>query len=179
MQAGRLSSLQEQFASFVQTLLSAYPSLSNFASPVLSNTLSQIQSSQKYPLTPTVLTRPIHSRISQLTTYSTSQLHLKAQRIVLGLYGSLFGGLGVSWAGWVGFTEPLLGLGAETSVGVGMLGAVFCLRWAVGKWERAKKRWWADWERIGEGLGRDLKVRKPESFLFFLYVSYRFVNARE
>jgi hypothetical protein len=32
------------------------------------------------------------------------------------------------------------------------------MRWAVGKWERTKKRWWEDWERLSQGLERDLKV---------------------
>lgn len=68
-------------------------------------------------------------------------------------------GLGLSWAGWVGLSEPLLGLGTETSLGVGLLGAVVGVRWGVGSWEKAKKRWWQDLDRVGEGLGRDLTVR--------------------
>jgi hypothetical protein len=51
-----------------------------------------------------------------------------------------------------------LGMEAETAVAVGMLGALLSVRWAVGKWEKAKKRWLEDWRRVGDGLGRDLKV---------------------
>lgn len=39
-----------------------------------------------------------------------------------------------------------------------MLCIMLGVRWAVGTWERAKKRWWEDWVRVGEGLGRDLEV---------------------
>ena len=46
-----------------------------------------------------------------------------------------------------------------TAVGVFMLCTVLGVRWAVGKWERAKRRWWEDWSRVVEGLGRDLEVR--------------------
>lgn len=74
-------------------------------------------------------------------------------------------GVGIGWAGWLGWltgpTEGLLGLvaaDATTYLGVGILTAVAGIRWGVGKWERAKKNWWADWKRIGDGLERDLSV---------------------
>jgi hypothetical protein len=51
-----------------------------------------------------------------------------------------------------------MGMDPMTGMGVGLLGVVGSLRWAVGRWEREKRRWWNDWERIGQGLGRDLKV---------------------
>ena len=40
----------------------------------------------------------------------------------------------------------------------GLICAVAVIRWAVGKWERSKKRWWQDWSRVNKGLDRDLKV---------------------
>jgi hypothetical protein len=64
-----------------------------------------------------------------------------------------------------GIAAYLLGLGsgvavtsAGTAVGISTLCMLLGIRWAVGKWERAKKRWWEDWSRVGEGLGRDLEV---------------------
>lgn len=64
--------------------------------------------------------------------------------------------------GWLtGSGEGLLGIvavDATTSIGLGMLTAVAGIRWGVGRWEKAKKMWWADWNRIGEGLERDLVV---------------------
>ncbi|KZT66376.1 hypothetical protein DAEQUDRAFT_715056 [Daedalea quercina L-15889] len=44
----------------------------------------------------------------------------------------------------------------ETVIGVGMLGAAAGIRWAVGRFERAKKKWLKDYDRVGEGLERDL-----------------------
>ena len=52
-------------------------------------------------------------------------------------------------------------------VGTGMLSAVLGLRWAVGAWEKAKKRWWQDYDRVGQGLSRDLKVRGHPFLSFF------------
>lgn len=67
--------------------------------------------------------------------------------------------------GGAGIAAYLLGLGSGiavtsvgTAMGVSMLCTLLGVRWAVGKWERAKKRWWADWRRVGEGLRRDLEV---------------------
>lgn len=74
-------------------------------------------------------------------------------------------GLGIAWAGWaehLGIVGDLVGNGmqVETAVGAGMLVCAVGVRWMVGRWERAKRRWWRDWERVGEGLERDLKVRR-------------------
>jgi hypothetical protein len=80
---------------------------------------------------------------------------------------SVLGGFGISWAGWLGVSESLVGLGTETMVGTGMLSAVLGLRWAVGAWEKAKKRWWQDCDRVGQGLSRDLKVRGHRFLSFF------------
>jgi hypothetical protein len=99
--------------------------------------------------------------------YPTARLHLTAQRTVLGMSGGIVGGAGVGWVGWMGWlvgnSESLLGslFGMEpvTAMGVGALTAVASVRWAVGRWERGKKKWWQDWRRVGEGLERDLRVR--------------------
>lgn len=44
-----------------------------------------------------------------------------------------------------------------TVLGAGLLAFAVGLRFAVGQWERAKKDWWDDWRRVGEGLERDVK----------------------
>jgi len=109
-------------------------------------------------LTPGSLTGPLQKRKTQLAAYPTTRLHVKAQQTVVGVYGSIISGAGLSWAGWIGLSEPLFGLGMENSLGAGLLGAALGVRWSLGRWEKAKKRWWEDWNRIGDGLGRDLKV---------------------
>lgn len=80
--------------------------------------------------------------------------------------GALAGGA-LSGAGWAGLltSGPLAGIvgsgdmGTGTIIGLGLFGTLTGARWAVGRWERAKKRWWEDWTRVGEGLRRDLAVR--------------------
>lgn len=29
----------------------------------------------------------------------------------------------------------------------------------TGEWEKARRRWWRDWDRVGQGLERDIRVR--------------------
>jgi len=73
----------------------------------------------------------------------------------------MFGGAGLGW--WLAFGESAMSLGAGseagTALGAGALVVVASVRWAVGKWERAKRHWVDDANRVSEGLKRDLKVR--------------------
>lgn len=98
-----------------------------------------------------------------LVKFPVTRLHLAAQRVVFSTLGSATTSFGVLWANWIGLTEnvSLLGLNfsEETVVGVGILAGVVGLRWSVGRWEQAKRNFWADWERVGKGLERDLTVR--------------------
>ena len=76
----------------------------------------------------------------------------------------MLGGLGIAWAGWaehLGILGDLVGSGmqVESAIGAGMLVSVAGIRWMVARWEKAKKKWWRDWDRVGQGLERDLKVR--------------------
>jgi hypothetical protein len=158
MHTGRLSTLQHELTSLVEGALATIPQKSYYRSQILSNELSQLRASPTYPLTPISLTGPLQERKTQLVAYPTTRLHVKAQQTVVGVYGSILGGAGLSWAGWIGLSEPLFGLGTESSLGVGLLGAVLGVRLSLGRWEKAKKRWWEDWNRVGDGLGRDLKV---------------------
>jgi hypothetical protein len=162
LHAGRLSALQKALTSSTFTVLSSRSS-PPFNSPILYNTALQLCSSPSYPLTPQTLTSPIHTRRIQIIQYSTTRLHLAGQRAVLGMSCGLVTGIGLSGAGWVGWTgEGLLGLvgmDAGTAIGVGVLSGLACVRWGLGKWESAKKKWWEDWVRVSEGLGRDLTVR--------------------
>ncbi|KAI0358684.1 hypothetical protein OH77DRAFT_1449298 [Trametes cingulata] len=159
--AGRLAALQSSFKDSAAALCRSFPPSSPYHSPVLHNTLERIVSAPSYPLAATALTSPLHARQSQLG-FPTERLHVAAQRAVITMSGSILGGFGVAWSGWAselglagGFIN--VGMSVETALGVGMLGAVLGVRWAVGRWDKAKKRWWKDWDRVGEGLERDLK----------------------
>ncbi|GBE81139.1 hypothetical protein SCP_0308650 [Sparassis crispa] len=156
--AGRLAALQQSLTTSSMALLASLPSPSPFCSPVLQNTLSQLVSAPAYPLDAAAFTAPLHSRRHQLR-FPTARLHSAAQQTVLGMVGSTFAGLGVAWAGWAGQLGLFdMGMQMETAIAVGMLGAVAGVRWAAGRFEKAKKRWWQDWDRVGEGLARDLKT---------------------
>ncbi|KAF5380459.1 hypothetical protein D9615_004628 [Tricholomella constricta] len=164
LQTGRLSALQQDMTKSIFTLLAAHPN-PPFNSVVLHNSLRQLAASPSFPVTPQTLMYPIITRRAQIIEHPTTRLHVAGQRAVLGMGGGIAAGAGVSWAGWYGWLtgsgEGLLGavgLDAGTAMGVGLLGAVMGVRWAVGKWERSKRRWWEDWNRVGEGLGRDLRV---------------------
>ncbi len=108
--------------------------------------------------------------------YPTNMLHTAAQRVALGMGGSVLSGIGIAWAGWaeqIGILGGALGTGmhTETAVGTGMLLTAIGVRWMVGRWEKAKKRWWRDWDRVGQGLERDLQVEKISminSYLVFV-----------
>jgi len=155
--AGRLASLQRSFTDSSQDLIASYSPNSAFHSPVLQNTLSQISSAPTFPMDPAAFAGPLYARKQQLR-FPTARLQTTAQRALLGMSGSVLGGIGVAWAGWAGQLGILdLAMQMETAAGVGMLGAVAGVRWAVGHFERAKRKWWKDYDRIGEGLERDLK----------------------
>ncbi|THV05015.1 hypothetical protein K435DRAFT_774024 [Dendrothele bispora CBS 962.96] len=159
---GRLSTLQNSLTSTSFSILSKHASDPSLNSPVLLNALEQIRSSPFYPVSPCLLTTPLVARRSQLE-YPTARLHLAGQQAAIGMGGSVATGAGLGWAGWYGWLTgsehalaPLLQMDATTAIGAGLLTAALGIRWSVGKWERAKRRWWADWDRVGEGLERDM-----------------------
>ncbi|KAG1746124.1 hypothetical protein EDB19DRAFT_2023475 [Suillus lakei] len=165
LQTGRLTSTQASltsstFAQLAKLASPKQPLLTTFQSPILDNHLRQLTHSPTYALTPDALTRPIQARRSQLTKHTTTRLHRNAQNAVLGAFGGMFGGAGIGW--WLAFGESALSVGAGseagTAFGAGALVAVASVRWAVGKWERAKRKWVEDADRVGAGLKRDLKV---------------------
>lgn len=154
--------LQQNITESAFVLLSSHQ---NVPAAVLRNTLLQLKGLPRFPLTPESLTQPLFTRRDQILQYPTMRLHVAGQKVVLIMSGGVASGVGIGWAGWLGWLlgsgEGLLGfvgMDAGTAIGVGMLSGVASIRWAVGKWEKSKKRWWQDWSRVGEGLDRDLKV---------------------
>ncbi|KAI6040304.1 hypothetical protein EDC04DRAFT_1532265 [Pisolithus marmoratus] len=163
LQTGRLSCAQDRLCKSTFDLLSTLvpPSpYSSLHSPLLHNRLQQLASAPSYALTSAMLTLPVRDRRAQLTKYCTSQLHREAQSTVAGAFIGVLGGAGVSW--WLAIGSHILsfGPGAEiaSAIGVGAIVAVGSLRWAVGKWERAKRKWIQDLERVSDGTKRDLKA---------------------
>lgn len=145
-----------------------------FTARILKNTLAQLSSSPSYNLTPSSLTTPITKRKSQLLAFPTTRLHVKAQQLIVQMSVGVTFGSGFTWAGWLGYLAEQsvggsgsgvwnavgMGMDPATGMGLGLLVGAYSVRRVVGKWEKEKKRWWADWERIGQGVERDLKVRR-------------------
>jgi hypothetical protein len=142
-------------------MLAKIPSNSALHSPLLLNTLEQLSSAPGHALSPTSLTAPLEARRLQ-TSHPTSALHRAGTRTALGFGAGTISSVGLGLAGWAGAlgTGPLSefagNMGGETAAALGLVGAMASARWAAGRWERAKKRWWEDWARIGQGLRRDL-----------------------
>jgi len=103
-----------------------------------------------------------------LFKFPVTRLQIAAQQVVFSTLGSTATSLGALWANWAGLIEDfsLLGLsfGGETVVGAGVLAGVIGMRWSVGRWEGAKRKFWADWDRVGKGLGRDLTATLDKKF---------------
>ncbi|KAG6860763.1 hypothetical protein C0995_007795 [Termitomyces sp. Mi166 len=164
LQTGRLSVLQDEITKSMFSLLAAHPH-PPFNSAILQNSLDQLVASPSFRVAPHTLTHPIDMRRGQIIEHPTTRLHVTAQRTTLRMGGGIVAGAGLGWAGWFGWLagtgEGLLGavgLDSGSAMGLGLLIAVASVRWGVGKWERAKRRWWEDWDRVGNGLGRDLKA---------------------
>jgi len=176
LQAGRLSVLQADLTKSIIKLLEKR-SNSSFHSAVLRNTLDQLVISPTYAITPASLTSPIAVRRAQITKFPTTQLHIAGQRAVIGMGSGILAGASISWVGWLGWLVGnadglvgVIGLDASAAMGIGVLVGLAGIRWGVGKWERAKRRWMADWSRVGAGLGRDLesalnRVMREQVFL--------------
>ncbi|KIL65908.1 hypothetical protein M378DRAFT_10491 [Amanita muscaria Koide BX008] len=177
MHAGSLTSLQQDFNVQTFSMLDKTKAKLPYDYALLRNSMQQMSTSPSFALTPSTLVEPLHKRKSQLYKYPTTHLHLGAQRTFVGMSAGITSSAAFSWVGWAGWlsgaglnvgTDNALlqalsstmnfGIEPTTAVGLGAFGALASLRWAIGKWERAKKRWWEDWIRIGHGLERDLKA---------------------
>ncbi|KAL5528140.1 TIM17 [Sanghuangporus sanghuang] len=164
---GRLASLQAHFVSRTTSLLTSLPHV--FHSSILQNTLAQITSSPSFLITPSspspdsssaftsnstpsppALLTPLRTRTAQLA-YATRSLHLSAQRLLLFTFANTSLSSLSSALLYVHFS-----IDASTSIAFGMLGTLAGLRWAVGRWTKARERWFAAFGRVGEGLERDM-----------------------
>lgn len=149
-QTGILSVLQQSLAASLQRTLSspAHPSLH---SAVLINDLPRLN-----PIHPTLLLAPLQGRLDQLLSSSgpISVLQLRAQNAVRSTYALSAGSAASGYGAWLVDV-----LGAESGLGLAALGTAIGLRWGLGKWEKAKRKFWVDFARVESGLEEDLQVR--------------------
>jgi hypothetical protein len=152
-QTGVLSVLQQSLGSSLNRALTnpPHPSLQ---SAVLVNDLPRLQ-----PITPSLLLGPVQNRLGQLLSAQggpVAILQLRAQNAVRAAYALAATSVGGAYAGW--FAELA---SAEGALGVGALGAALGLRFGMARWEKAKRKFWLDFDRIQGGLEEDLQVRSP------------------
>lgn len=150
--SGQLSALQSNYLSHTSTTLtSRIPA--PLTSPLLSNTLAQLSAKPAFRILPTTLLAPALNRLYSLQT-STTRLHKSANRLVLGTATSwLTSSVLSAYLYIASFLDIATSLGLASFVSVGVL------RWAVGRWERAKGRWWDDWKRVGRAVERDVRAQ--------------------
>jgi hypothetical protein len=177
MHAGRLASTQDDLTAQTFAMLAKYEAKSWFNSAVLYNSLQQKSMSQSYMLSPSTLVEPLDKRKAQLDAFPTTQLHVRGQRAAVGMGAGVVASTSFGWLGWFGWLSgpglstgtdnallhalsSVMNIGIEptTAIGLGVFGALASVRWSIGIWEKAKRRWWEDWVRICDGLERDLKV---------------------
>lgn len=114
------------------------------------NQLSQLD--RDAPITPTTLLHPIDARREQLLTAAIPALQQRALNASITAWSTTFLSASASWTACV----PLDLVHAPTATGLGLLGALGSLRWAVGRWARAQREFWSDWDRVERGLEDDL-----------------------
>lgn len=119
-------------------------------SHVLLNTLHQLAHAPSYAVDPRALLAPLKRRIARLDAGPTATLARGAQVLLLRVAGSVSAGVGAG--------ALVLAHGAGEAVGAGLLVAAVGVRWAIGRWDKARKGWRADWGRVGEAAERDVQV---------------------
>lgn len=133
-------------------------------SRVLLNALEQRVHAPSFVIEPRAVLVPLERRIGRLSDGTTAALARAAQVLLLRVGGSVGAGVGAG--------VMLLAHGLGEAVGAGMLVGVVGVRWAIGKWERARRAWREDWVRVKEAAERDVQVRvanqTPFTFFFLL-----------
>lgn len=97
---------------------------------------------------------PVESRRRQISQQLVPRLHRSAQRILLSSYTIATAGIGASIA-----ASAFALTSAPTAVALGLLSLVTSMAAGQRMWERARRRYWRDWERIIQMLHEDLQVR--------------------
>lgn len=147
--AGLLQASKTRFEDRADALLASLPESQR--SLVLVNEIERLKALPAAAVSRDTLSAPIVTR-RELIGVPTATLHRRAQQLVRNTLALSFGGTAGSYLAWsAGYLD------GATAVGLAALLAVATLRWAIGRWEKAQRNWWADWHRVGEGLARDVQ----------------------
>ena len=151
-----LPSMQSSLASRTISRATALPP--TLRSPVLLNALHQLTHAPSFALEPRALLRPLEDRLARLDAGPTTALARAAQVLILRVAGSV--GVGAA-SGVLVFMHQV-----GEVLGAGMLlGAAAGFRWAIGRWDKVRKTWRADWSRVKEAAERDVEVTVVSFFL--------------
>ncbi|KAF8212171.1 hypothetical protein K438DRAFT_1230131 [Mycena galopus ATCC 62051] len=159
--AGRLANMQRAFTARAFELL-APSNTRALHSPVLHNALRQLTAAPTFPIQPGTLMAPLAARSQLIINAPTARLHVAAQRAMFGLGGATITGMGISWAGNLGYfigANGLMGsfiLEPATAMATGILIAVGGVHWSMWKWNKARARWWEDFTRVANGAKQDI-----------------------
>ena len=119
-------------------------------SQVLLNALNQLAHAPSFTVSPRALLAPLERRLSRLDEGPTTALARSAQVLLLRVVGSI--------GACVGTGALMLAYGVGEGAGAGLLVMAAGVRWAIGRWDKVRKGWRADWGRVKEGAERDLQV---------------------
>ena len=151
--AGTLASKQETIHIAVSHLAERLPA--SFKSAVLVNDISRIRQYHKlHPVHSSALTGSLAHRRSQLIDFSLPTLQSRLERSVLDGLG--YTALSLVSTVWLNAASVLDG---ETAFSLGLFGVLGAIRIGVGRWEKAKKKWYADFARVSGGLEADIEAR--------------------
>jgi hypothetical protein len=119
-------------------------------SHVLLNALSQLAHSPSFTVEPRALLAPLERRLARLDKGPTTMLAHGAQVLLLRVVGSVGAGVGTG--------ALMLTHGVGEAAGAGLLVMAAGVRWAIGRWDKVRKGWRADWGRVKEAAERDVQV---------------------
>ncbi|KAH9985813.1 hypothetical protein BJV74DRAFT_886171 [Russula compacta] len=132
-------------------------------SHVLLNALSQLAHSPTFAVDPRALLRPLERRLARLDAGTTAALARAAQVLVLRVVGSVSAGAGAAASVMVLLAHWSAVAAVGEAAGAGLLVAAAGLRWAIGRWDKARKLWRGDWVRVKEAAERDVKTAIDEA----------------
>jgi hypothetical protein len=119
-------------------------------SHVLLNALSQLAHAPSFTVEPRALLAPLERRLARLDSGPTTALARSAQVLLLRVVASVGAGVGTG--------ALMLTHGVGEAAGAGLLVMAAGVRWAIGRWDKVRKGWRADWGRVKEGAERDVQV---------------------
>ncbi|KAH9062455.1 hypothetical protein EDB87DRAFT_304621 [Lactarius vividus] len=119
-------------------------------SRVLLNALEQRAHAPSFAVEPRALLAPLERRLARLDAGPTAALARAAQVLLLRAAGSIGAGVGAG--------VLVLAHGVGEATGAGLFVAAAGVRWAIGRWDKARRAWRGDWARVKEAAERDVQT---------------------